>query len=46
MGPLSSNEMDQLYQKGSINDETKVAFETLDKFVRIQKILKLIEDAE
>ncbi|CAK82441.1 unnamed protein product (macronuclear) [Paramecium tetraurelia] len=41
-GPFTSAEIDQLITKGTINMQTKVALETLDKLVRVEKIIQAV----
>jgi hypothetical protein len=43
VGPVSSYNMDKMVYFKSVNDETKVAFKSLDKFVKFKKIKSIIE---
>ena len=36
--------MDKMVYLKSINGETRVAFKNLEKFVKLEKILKIVED--
>jgi hypothetical protein len=36
--------MDELWADALINEEVKVAFETQEKFVRVEKIIKIAEE--
>ena len=44
IGPVSSYNMDKLVYYKQISDETKVAYENVDKFKKFVKIRKIIEE--
>lgn len=41
VGPLSTWDMDKLWQTMALNEETRIAFESTNKFVKLEKILNL-----
>ena len=43
VGPVSSYNMDKMVYYHKINDETRVAFQSVDKFVKFSKIHKIVE---
>ena len=43
IGPVSSYNMDKMVWFKSIQEDTKVAFKTVDKFVKFGKIKAIIE---
>jgi hypothetical protein len=43
LGPLSAWEMDSLWVTMVLTEESKIAFESTNKFVKMEKILKLAE---
>jgi hypothetical protein len=43
VGPVSSYNMDKMLFYEKINDETRVAFKTIDKFVKLGKIKKVVD---
>lgn len=43
IGPVSSYNMDKMVYFKTIQDDTKVAFETVDKFVKFKKIKSIVE---
>ena len=44
MGPVSSYNMDKMVFFKNVSDETKVAFKTVDKFVKFKKIRAIVEE--
>lgn len=44
IGPVSSYNMDKMVYFRTIQDETKVAFKSVDKFVKFKKIKSILED--
>ncbi|KAM3129562.1 hypothetical protein pb186bvf_018313 [Paramecium bursaria] len=42
-GPINSKQMDYFLNKGVINVQTRVAFQTLDKFVKVEKIVAIVQ---
>jgi hypothetical protein len=43
VGPVSSYNMDKMVYYKKIEEETRVAFKSVDKFVKFGKILKIVE---
>lgn len=43
VGPVSSYNMDKMVYFKSIQDETKVAFRSVDKFVKFKKVKSIVE---
>lgn len=43
IGPVSSYNMDKMTYYKKIEDETKVAYKSVDKFVKFSKIRKIVE---
>jgi predicted hydrocarbon binding protein len=43
VGPVSSYNMDKLVYYRKIEEETRVAFQSVDKFVKFAKIQKIVE---
>lgn len=43
-GPVSSYNMDKMVFFRTIQDDTKVAFKNVDKFVKFKKIKAILED--
>ena len=43
MGPLSTLEIDALWSSGELSETARIAFESTDKFIKMEKILKLAE---
>ena len=44
IGPVSSYNMDKLVFYRQINDETKVAYQSVDKFKKFGKIKKYVDE--
>lgn len=44
VGPVSSYNMDKMVFYKEVNEDTRVAFKTLDKFVKFGKIRKIVEE--
>lgn len=44
VGPVSSYNMDKMVYYHKIEDETRVAFKSVDKFVKFGKIKKILEE--
>lgn len=43
IGPVSSYNMDKMVYYKSVNDDTKVGYQSIDKFVKFKKIKSLVE---
>lgn len=43
IGPVSSYNMDKMAYYKNVDDETKVAFKSVEKFVKFSKIKKVVE---
>jgi hypothetical protein len=43
VGPLSTTEIDALWATGELSETARIAFESTDKFIKMEKILKLAE---
>lgn len=43
VGPVSSYNMDKMVYYHKLDEETRVAFRSLDKFVKFSKIRKIVE---
>jgi hypothetical protein len=41
-GPVSSYNMDKLYVAGEVQEDTRVAFKELDKFIKLSKIITVV----
>jgi hypothetical protein len=46
IGPVSSYNMDKMVYHKTVTGETRVAFKSVDKFVKFSKIQKVLEDAK
>ena len=46
IGPVSSYNMDKMVYHHTITGETRVAFKSIDKFVKFSKIEKVIEESK
>ena len=44
VGPVSSYNMDKMVYYHKLDNETRVAFKSVDKFVKFSKILKILEE--
>jgi len=44
VGPVSSYNMDKMVYYHKLEDETRVAFKSIDKFVKFGKIKKIVEE--
>jgi len=44
VGPVSSYNMDKMVYFKKVDDETRVAFKAIDKFVKFGKIKKILEE--
>lgn len=44
VGPVSSYNMDKMVFFKNVSDDTKVAFKSLDKFVKFKKIRAIVEE--
>lgn len=44
-GPFDTKTMDQLWQRQHLSEEDRIAFESTTKFVKMEKIIKLAEQA-
>lgn len=44
MGPVSSYNMDKMVYYKKIDEDTRVAFKTIDKFVKFAKIRKIVQE--
>jgi hypothetical protein len=45
IGPVSSYNMDKMAYYKNVDDETKVAFKSVDKFVKFSKIRKIVDSS-
>ena len=43
IGPVSSYNMDKMAYYKKVDDETKVAYKSVDKFVKFSKIRKIVD---
>jgi glucose-6-phosphate isomerase len=46
IGPVSSYNMDKMVWFKTIQEDTKVAFQTVDKFVKFSKIKNIVDSEE
>lgn len=44
IGPVSSYNMDKMVYFKTIDADTRVAFKNVEKFVKLEKILKIVEE--
>jgi hypothetical protein len=44
VGPVSSYNMDKMVYFRTVNEDTKVAFKSVDKFVKFKKIKSIVDE--